>query len=395
MVAVVGAALVGLAWYLGRDRLGSAPQVVLIHNADQLPANLAALIDEHVAEVRRAPRSADAHGELGLVYEANGLWSEAIQCYAIVERLRPNEPVWPYHRAIAMREAGDVEGALALLDRLAREHFDFAALQLRYGESLLGAGDLGGAAGAFRRVTALAPESALGYVGLGDVLLRRREYDQARKLLEKAVAMDPTYKAAHYSLGLAYRGLGQDEAAQKELGEGLDAKRRVMPDSLTLRLRDKTSANVSEQLKAASRHRAQGRLDQAAEVLEALVERLPDSTAALNNLAMVYLDQQRAAEAMELLLRAERLGDTLFATYLNQAACCLALNRKADALSYAQQAVQASPNDGRGYLATANVLIRSGRYGQARHVLAKAEELLPRHPQLAVLKNNLAAHENR
>ncbi len=393
-MAVVGAAWVGLDSYRGRDRLGSAPEVVLIRNADQLPPHLVALIDEHVAEVRRSPRSADAHGTLGLVYEANGLWNEAIQCYAIVERLLPNEPVWPYHRAIAMREAGDVEGALALLDRLAREHLDFAALQHRYGESLLEAGDLGGAAGAFRRVTALAPESALGYVGLGDVLLRRREYEQARKLLVRAVAMDPTYKAARYSLGLAYRGLGQDEAAKKALGEGLDAKRRVMSDSLTVRMKGKYTANVSEQLKAASRHRAQGRLVQAAEVLEALVDKMPDSTAALNNLAMVYLDQKRPAEAMELLLRAERLGDTLFATYLNQAACCLALDRQADALSYAQQAVQASPNDGRGYLATANVLLRSGRYSEARQSLDKAEKLLPRHPQLALLKSNLAAHEN-
>ncbi len=66
--------------------------------------------------------------------------------------------------------------------------------------------------------------------------IRQHNYAEAKRLLEKAVAIDYGYKSAHYSLGLAYRGLGEHEAATRELGKGQGAKRRIMGDPLSQRL---------------------------------------------------------------------------------------------------------------------------------------------------------------
>ena len=64
-------------------------------------------------------------------------------------------------------------------------------------------------------------------------VLRFGLLDQRVEAIERAVALDPRYRASRYALGLAYRGLGLLDQAQRELALGLDAQTRYLADPLS------------------------------------------------------------------------------------------------------------------------------------------------------------------
>ena len=103
--------------------------------------------------------------------------------------------------------------------------------------ALLEAGHLDEAAVAFQRARDLKPSAPVPMVGLADVKLRQHDHAGAASLLQRAIEIDPDYKAAHYLLGLAYRGLGQSQEAARELARGLDAPPRFMPDPFSKQVR--------------------------------------------------------------------------------------------------------------------------------------------------------------
>ena len=201
-LAVLALATVGTAGYLTWQR-SHRPPIAIPDGLEQLSPELVTLINRQVDAVKAEPRSAVQHATLGLVYEANSCWPQARACFQTATALQGDEPLWPYHAAIALRRAGDSQGALAWLRRYGTRFPGFAPLQQDLGNALLQAGAVEDAEAAFRRTIAAAPSEADGYVGLGEVKLRQGDYGQAAKLLEQAVQRDPQYKTARYLLGMA------------------------------------------------------------------------------------------------------------------------------------------------------------------------------------------------
>jgi Flp pilus assembly protein TadD len=52
---------------------------------------------------------------------------------------------------------------------------------------------------------------------MGKVLEKKGEFDLAVRALQRAVAMDPNNSITHHLLGQAYRDLGRNDDAEKEL----------------------------------------------------------------------------------------------------------------------------------------------------------------------------------
>lgn len=88
----------------------------------------------------------------------------------------------------------------------------------------LNAGDLDAAAGHFTYVLQRDPHHAGALTGMGRVEFQKKNYDKANKLLEQAVAAEPSLREAHYYLGLSYARLGrkEDSAAQLKITNQLD-----------------------------------------------------------------------------------------------------------------------------------------------------------------------------
>jgi Flp pilus assembly protein TadD len=52
---------------------------------------------------------------------------------------------------------------------------------------------------------------------MGKVLEKKGEFDLAVRALQRAVTMDPNNSITHHLLGQAYRDLGRNEDAEREL----------------------------------------------------------------------------------------------------------------------------------------------------------------------------------
>ena len=61
------------------------------------------------------------------------------------------------------------------------------------------------------------PDHAEAYTALGEIYLYQKRVDDAVQALERAVAIAPQMKQAHYRLGQAYEAKGLHTQAQEEL----------------------------------------------------------------------------------------------------------------------------------------------------------------------------------
>jgi len=99
--------------------------------------------------------------------------------------------------------------ALALDPELAKTHFFL-------GTALKGIGRYDEALGHFQKASARYPRDRVVLNQLGRVLFLKRQFPEAVSAFTRVLAIDPEDLQAHYNLMLAYQGLGDHAAAERE-----------------------------------------------------------------------------------------------------------------------------------------------------------------------------------
>ena len=100
-----------------------------------------------------------------------------------------------------------LEKALALSPDLARAHYFYARV-------LRADGKYEEAANHLRTVIVQYPRDRVALNDLGRILFLERKYDDAVKVLESVLTIDPEDLQAHYNLMLCYNGLGNEHMAK-------------------------------------------------------------------------------------------------------------------------------------------------------------------------------------
>jgi len=119
-----------------------------------------------------------------------------------------------------------LEKALALAPDLARTNF-FHAKVLRAD------GNYDGAANRLHKVLAQYPRDRVALNDLGRVLFLQRKYDEAVKVLQSVLAIDPEDLQAHYNLMLCYNGLGNEKMAKEHQARYMRFKADESSQALT------------------------------------------------------------------------------------------------------------------------------------------------------------------
>jgi tetratricopeptide (TPR) repeat protein len=125
-----------------------------------------------------------------------------------------------------------VHKALELEPNLARAHFFTAMIEKA-------AGDYDGALASLRRTEQQYPRDRVTTNQIGRILFLQRRYADAIQELQRTLAVDPEDVQAHYNLMLCYRGLGKEDAADREqklfqrfkadeASQAITAKRRML-----------------------------------------------------------------------------------------------------------------------------------------------------------------------
>jgi tetratricopeptide (TPR) repeat protein len=135
----------------------------------------------------------------------------------------------------------------------------------------------------FRKALALDANQNFARIGLGRALFAQNRFQDCVEQLEIAVDHEPTALDAQYFLGEASRRLGHWETSRR----AFEAAIKRSPDFAPARVG------------LADLARDEGRLDDAAELYQGLLQR--DPVAAALGLASVYRQQERDAEAVAVL----------------------------------------------------------------------------------------------
>jgi serine/threonine-protein kinase len=181
------------------------------------------------------PRSADAHGAMGEVYEAQGRGKDAIAAYQQAIDVAPDDWRWPMSMGVAEFRQGDIEGAIAQFQRgvdLAPDNaMAFYDLSIAHRQT----GHLEQARKDLERSLELDP-TARKFAALGSLLLFEGKFDKAAEMETKAIGLNPSGYEAWEDLGAAYSwsGTNHDKAVQSyrkaiELAEAEHAKQPKDP----------------------------------------------------------------------------------------------------------------------------------------------------------------------
>jgi tetratricopeptide (TPR) repeat protein len=170
-----------------------------------------------LADRVEAPELASAFGQYGMVLQAAEFYDVAEPTYLSAQKLAPDEIRWPYYLASLYKSRGETDKAEASYKRVLELRPDDLPTLIWLGRLHLDQGRPEAAEPLFAKASALAPRTVAVLAGLGRVAVAKRDYSQAVKYLEDALAIDPEAESLHAPLAAAYRGLGDLEKAQPHL----------------------------------------------------------------------------------------------------------------------------------------------------------------------------------
>jgi len=184
---------------------------------DQYPAGLRDRVAAAESRAQKAPESALAAGELGMLLHAYDQLASASAAYERARALDSRAFEWSYLAGVVRVRSGRAAEAVPLLREAALRQPQALAARVRLGEGLLASGEIDKARALYEELLRQHPDLPLAHYGLGRAFSARGTAASAAERYLAATQLFPAYGAAHYALGLAYRDLGRAEDAQRHL----------------------------------------------------------------------------------------------------------------------------------------------------------------------------------
>ena len=305
----------------------------------------------------------EAYGTMGKNYQAYSLDSAARECYLNASRLAPRDFRWVYLLAYLDQQADRADDAIRQY-RLARAlRPDYLAVPVNLGIIYLQLNRLNEANENFKAALAIDGNCAPALYGLGQVALSQRNYAEAATYFEKALALIPGANRIHYSLAMAYRGLGNIEKTKEHL---------ALQGTVGVRVNDPLVDGLQELIKGERVYLARGKLAvesrRYAEAIEEFRKALaanPESLTAHVNLGSALVQTGNFNEAAEHFAAALRLDPKNINAHFNLAVLSARQEKHQEAVAHLQALVSIDPRDLNARLFLARELVKSNRHADA------------------------------
>ena len=157
---------------------------------------------------------AERLGEVGMLHQLYQSKQRALEALDLASGFEPSEPRWPYYRALMLHESGDLDDAVAALERCLATGTEVLAPRVRLAETLMSRGDVEAAAARFEELRAEHPESLRVAVGWAESRLELGDTVAARRELEELHRRQPDRRRIQLALGRARRAAGDLEGAR-------------------------------------------------------------------------------------------------------------------------------------------------------------------------------------
>ena len=390
---------------------------------DQVRERYAALEEKTTSPSTSARDLARAHGDVGLILMATGLYGGAETSLRNAQALAPNEPRWPYYLGQLHLTSGDRAGAPEFFERALELRPTDLPTIVKLGETYLEQARPDDAERLFRQARQIDPRSAAALEGLGQTALADGDQAAAADFFEQALALEPAATRLHYPLAVAYRGLGEVAKADAHLERRGDGEPRV-PDPLMQEYfwlvesaeaylqRGALAMDASEFAAAASVFRRglaidpdsaplghalglalywNGEGDAAATQFAEVLQRSPDHTETHISLGVLFAEQRRYGEALARFAAAAEYDPSLVDAHVGQAEMRRNMGQLAASVPHWQRVVELAPADADAWIEAATALTRLERYEDARDWLSAAREIHPTRPELRTIDETVEA----
>ena len=301
-----------------------------------------------------------AYGLMGQTYHAYSLTTPARECYVNASRLAPRDFRWIYLLAKLDQQAGDVAEAIRGFKVVIALRPEFVAAPVNLGNIYLELNRLDDAQLSFQNASTIDKSSAVAYYGLGQVALSKRNYAEAVTYFQKSLELAPGANRIHYSLAMAYRGLGDAENAKLHLAK---------QGTVGVRVADPLMDVLQELVHGARVHLIRGRMaldakryaEAVAEFRQALAAN-PDNVSAHVNLGAALTQTGDLNEAIEQFEATLRIDPNNVTAHYNLAVLLAGNNKHQDAIVHLEAVTRISPNDFGATAMLINLLASAPKY---------------------------------
>jgi len=330
---------------------------------------------------------ADAYGSLGRLFHVYEFFESAEASYLNATRLAPADATWLHLLGYLYQQTGRLDEAAERFEQAVRAQPNDRAATVRLGQVYLGMNRLREAREQFDSVAAVFP--ALAQYGLGEVALRERRFDEAVGHFRAALERVPQASSIHYSLAMAYRGLGRLDEAESHLERrstgGINVGDPIV-DSLQTLVRGERGLVVQGR-----RAYDAGQYEEAAAAFARAIEAAPDSATARVNLGLTQLQLGKTADAVATLRAAFELAPDDTDVVRDFLRVLLRLQQVDEAIAVLTKSQSVHPDDEESLVALAILLAQRARYGEAVSLLAEANRRFPERTDTATTLARLLA----
>jgi len=354
----------------------------------------------------------EAYGELGKLLLGGEYFDSAEACFLNAQALVPSEMRWPYYLGQVYRKKGDPAKSAEQFEQALRLNPNHEATLFWLADVYLTLGRMESAEPLLAKSLSLGLRSPAALYGMGRIALARKNYQEAVKLFEEALSLDPAASILHYPLATAYRGLGQTEQADNHLRRRGDVS-VTTPDplmkevdglletALAYEARGLRSFETGQWAEAAAyfrkgielepenpsvRHKLgtalalMGDARGAEEQFQIVVRQSPEFAKAHYSLGLLMESSGRRQKAVDEMSLAVRYDPNYVDAHLRLAELLLQTGQARAALARYEHAISIDPRQPRARYGYAMALVRLGRFREVRDWLNDAIMLHPGEP---------------
>jgi tetratricopeptide (TPR) repeat protein len=305
----------------------------------------------------------DAYGKLGQVYHAYFLAAPARDCYFNATALAPNDFRWIYLTAKLDQHDAQFQAAIGRFSLARSLRPDYVAASVNLGNIFLELNRLSDAEAAFAKALEIEKTNPAALYGMGQVSASNRKYAEAVRYFEQTLAQVPAANRVHYSLAMAYRGLGNAEKVKMHLAQQGTVGVRVS-DPLVDALQELITGERVYLSRGKIAFEAQ-RYTEAANEFRKAVTIKPESVTARVNLGAALTQTGDLKGAIEQFGEAIRLEPGKANAHYNLAVILAGQNKHEQAITHLRSALSVEPNDTNARFLLAQQLNKSGNTDEA------------------------------
>jgi tetratricopeptide (TPR) repeat protein len=316
---------------------------------------------------------ADAYGSLARVYHAYEFLDSAEPAYVNARRLASGNSEWPHLLGVLYQQTGRLEEAAEALTAARRLQPRDHAAAIYLGDIYVSLNRLVDARDQFQSVIDVFP--AVARRGLGDVAMRERKFAEAIEHYRAVLDRVPQAAAVHYSLAMAYRGMGRMDEAREHLQRrgpgGVHADDPIVTSMQSLVRGERAWVMQGRRAYDA------GQFAAAVGAFTKALDAAPSSVVARVNLGSALVQMRRDADAIPYFREALRLSPGEPGVVEALIGALVRLGRDEEAVDAFSRASSYRPDDEGSLVGLAILLAARERFREAIAALDEAHQRFP------------------